>query len=212
MGIQDVVRWLLPKEDHFYEFLQKQAQVAHDAALVLREFVDADSGAEVRTRVQELEHKGDELFHGLEEALAKTFVTPIDREDLQKLSSELDDILDLINSAVRAASLYGVERPTEAMKRQFELLVECTRIINDAMVYLRKSDYEKLIEVIRGVRKLEKDADTAFREAMSHLFKSEEIDAKRLLREKEVLEGLENALDHCDRFAGTLANLAVKHG
>ncbi len=66
----------------------------------------------MRLAVQDLEHKGDNIYHQMEEALAKTFVTPIDREDLQKLSAELDDILDLTNGAMRTAVLYGVEKPT----------------------------------------------------------------------------------------------------
>src|SRR4051794_18871413 len=102
MGLASVVRWLLPREDHFYDFLEGQAVVAHEAAVAIIPFREGRPAAEVRIAVQELEHKGDKIFHDLEEALAKTFVTPIDREDIQKLSSELDDISDLINGAMRA--------------------------------------------------------------------------------------------------------------
>jgi uncharacterized protein Yka (UPF0111/DUF47 family) len=212
MGIQDVVRWFLPREDHFYDYLEKQAVVAHEGAQAMLEFARGVASLKVRERVQELEHKGDELFHGLEAALARTFVTPIDREDLQKLSSELDDVLDLINGAIRAADLYGLDAPTEPMRRQMDILVSCTQTLMEAMPLLRRHAYDQLREVVRAVRACEKDGDAVYREAVSQLFKAADVDAKRLLREREVLEDLENAIDYCDRLAGTLTNLAVKHG
>src|SRR5579862_4355770 len=109
--LQSVVRWLLPKEDHFYGYLERQGDVAHEGAKALRAFKEGKALSEVRVQVEDLEHDGDKFFHELLDALAKTFVTPIDREDLQRLSAELDDILDRMNSAVRAASLMGVLKP-----------------------------------------------------------------------------------------------------
>src|SRR5664279_37488 len=108
MGLQAIVRWFLPREDQFYGVLEDQAAVAQEAA---------------RTAGQELEHKGDRIAHEVEESIARTFVTPIDREDLQKLSQELDDVLDLMNGAARACVLYGVERPTAPMVGLIDKLV-----------------------------------------------------------------------------------------
>src|ERR1700761_6805182 len=115
MGLQSVVRFLLPREDHFYDFLERQAIVAHKAPVCLRAFGEGEV-SRVREAVQILEHDGDKIVHEMEEALARTFVTPIDREDLQKLSSELDGVLDLTNGAIRACVLLGVDKPTDAMK------------------------------------------------------------------------------------------------
>jgi uncharacterized protein Yka (UPF0111/DUF47 family) len=117
MSLQSVIRFLLPKEDHFYTFIEKQAEVAHQGAVALSKFGNGGGSAkEVRDAVQLLEHAGDKLVHEMEEALARTFVTPIDREDLQSLSSELDDIIDMTNAAARVCDLYGVENPTPPMK------------------------------------------------------------------------------------------------
>ncbi len=213
MGLQAFVRWFLPREDHFYGFLEDQAAVAQEAALAVARFKDESVSAEdVRHAVQELEHKGDRIAHEVEESLARTFVTPIDREDLQKLSQELDDVLDLMNGAARACVLYGVERPTEPMIRLIDKLVECTEVLKRALPHLRAHEYQALIEASREVRKLEKDGDTVFRTAVSALFKNQSIDAKQLLREREVLEHLENSIDHCQHVGSTLANLAIKHG
>jgi len=213
MGLQDVVRWFLPKEDHFYDFVERQAAVAHEASLALCEFkLEGTTASSVREKVQALEHKGAAIVHELEEALAKTVVTPIDREDLQKLSKELDDILDLMNGAVRASVLFGVSQPTEPMKKLIDKLSECTEVLKDAVPKLRHHKYEELIECSRTLRKLEKDADIVFRDAVSQLFRDDAVDAKKLMREREVLDDLENAIDHCEHVSATLANLAVKHG
>jgi predicted phosphate transport protein (TIGR00153 family) len=212
MALQDVVRWFLPREDHFYRFLEKQAVVAHRGAQALGEFKPGKKIEDVQAAVQLLEHEGDKVVHELEEALQKTFVTPIDREDLQQLSSELDDILDLTNSATRACALFGVNTPTPPMLQLIEVLIRATSELETALPLLAKHDYAGLMKTSRSIRQLEKDADTVFRSALSRLFRDEAVDAKELLREKEVLENLEHAIDRCERVGNTLANLAVKHG
>lgn len=213
MGIQDIIRFILPREHHFYDHLEQQAQVAVDGALALQKFGNnGATAAQIREKVQEIEHAGDRIVHEMEESLAKTFVTPIDREDLQKLSSELDSILDLMNGAIRACVMLGVDTPTQPMKNLIDVIVKATATINQAIPKLRKHEYEAIVGLARDVRKIEKEADTIYREAISALFRDDSVDAKVLIRQKTVLEDLENAVDECDSVADILANLAVKHG
>ncbi|MFO0729212.1 MAG: DUF47 family protein [Myxococcota bacterium] len=211
MVLQRLVNFLVPREEHFFDFLEQQADVAHQGAQALASFKTSDPKT-VRQAVQDLEHKGDGLVHSMEDALAKTFVTPIDREDLQQVSSQLDDILDFTNAAARAAVLFGVTRPSEAMMKLMDILVRCTEELAKELPQLRKKGYSSLIETSRTLRKLEKDGDTIFRDAVSALFHDPTVDAKVLLREREILEDLENAIDRCERVAETLALLSVKHG
>ena len=212
MGLQSIIRWLIPREHHFYDYVEQQAVIAHLAAVTLAEFKEEGATAEeIRKKVQTVEHQGDKLVHDLEEALAKTFVTPIDREDLQRLSSDLDTITDLINSGARACAWFGVDRPNEPMVKLMEHLVACTAVLKDALPSLRKHDYSDLVECGRTLRGMEKEADTVYREAVSKLFKTE-TDARVILREKEVLDDFESAVDHCENVGHTLVNLAVKHG
>jgi uncharacterized protein len=213
MSIQDVIRFLLPREDHFYGFLEKQAKVAHEGAKALAKFTDDEHTAEqARAAVQKCEHEGDAIVHAMEEALAKTFVTPIDREDLQRLSSELDTVLDLTNGAIRACTMLGVEQATAPMQKLVKILVDCTHRIDVVMPKLRRHEYSDIVNCTRELRKIEKDADTVYREAISSLFKDSAVDAKKLIREKTVLEDLENAIDQCDSIGDILANLAIKNG
>lgn len=212
MGIQDVIRFFLPREDHFYDFLERQAKAAHEGAKALSKFSTNGTTAEqARDAVQKIEHEGDRIVHEMEEALAKTFVTPIDREDLQKLSSELDGVLDLTNGAIRACVMLGVEKPTEPMKELIAIIVRATEKLDETIPKLRKHKYSDIVVDARELRKIEKEGDRVYREAISRLF-NDVNDAKVLIREKTVLEDLENAIDACDSIADTLANLSVKHG
>ncbi len=213
MNLQGLIRLLIPRDDRFYDFLERQADAACLGVEALSRISDpAVSAHEVREAVQVHEHEGDKVVHEMEEALAKTFVTPLDREDLQRLSAQLDDVLDLANGTARACVLYGVERPTEPMVGLIGVLVRCTRLLREAMPRLRRHEYTALLEASRAMRTLEKEGDGIFREAISALFHADSIDALRILREKEVLEDLENAIDQCEMVADTFANLAVKHG
>ncbi len=208
MGIQDAIRWLVPKEEQFFDILEEQAKTAREAIAAFMAEDDVKKASEV---MQDHEHAGDRLVHKMEEALAKTFVTPIDREDLHLLCSELDDILDLANGAARAAMLFGVEAWTPAMRELMRVLHECTIVVDKAIPKLRKHGYGEVVEAARELRKLEKEGDRIYKAEVSRLFKDGTVDAKVLLREKAVLDDLENALDHCDELASVLANLAVKH-
>jgi uncharacterized protein Yka (UPF0111/DUF47 family) len=213
MGIQDLVRWLLPKEDHFYDLLERQATIGRNAADALAAFAEEGATANsIAARVQELEHEGDRVVHEVEDALAKTFVTPIDREDIQSLSDHLDDVIDLTNYAARACVLLGVERPSEPMVRLFQILVESTHALADAMPNLRQHRYAELIVANRNLRALEKKGDRVYRSAVSELFRTPDINVRELLREREVLDDLESAIDRCEIVGNVLATLAVKHG
>jgi uncharacterized protein Yka (UPF0111/DUF47 family) len=213
-SFQAFVRWLLPRETHFFETLESQAAFCAEASKELLLLFPPSSlpFVEVKERISALEHRADVLVVKMEEALAKTFVTPLDREDLRQLSGQLDDIVDLINLAVRTAHLYGLKSPFPDMQVLSETLAKCTKLICESVACLRKHDYSTLLDMSRQARQYEKDADTIFRQAVSGLFSDEAIGFKELLKRKEVLEGLENAVDACDGATETLCNIAVKHG
>ncbi|HEU4407633.1 MAG TPA: DUF47 family protein [Polyangiaceae bacterium] len=211
MGLQDVIRLVLPKEETFFNVMEKQALVLHRAAGELARLGEGADPEAVRDAVQAIEHEGDKLTHEVEEALAATFVTPIDREDIQKLSAELDDILDTCNRTARSFVLFRVKTATPPMLKLFGLLCDCTEKLSVALPALRKSAYDELREASRAIKALEKQGDTVFRQAVSDLFDDPAIDAKAVLKQKEVLEDLESAIDQCEDVAEFLAHLAVKN-
>jgi uncharacterized protein Yka (UPF0111/DUF47 family) len=211
MSANALIRWLLPREDHFFTYLETLAAAAHSAALAMATFKEGQTPPAIRDRVQEIEHQGDRAVHQMLEALGRSFATPIDREDLQKLSKRMDDIIDHTNAAARACVLFGVEKPTRPMCLLADKLVESTSALATAIAQLRARAWGQLIADARRVAMLEKDGDHIYRDAMHALFHDPAIDAKTILREKEVLEDLEKAIDSCDSVADILTNLAVKN-
>lgn len=209
--LQGLVRFLLPRDDHWFDMLEELGRLGQQASKALLDF-GVQTAVQVRDSVQSIEHKADDVVRRMEEDLARTFVTPIDREDLHRLTTELDDIIDLMNLSARCFTLYHVGEPTEAMRNIMGRLEVATSMIAEAMPKLRTHQYQALIEDGRKIRAIEKEADTIYRNAISELFSKESIDPRELLKQKEALDDLENAVDHCDRVADTLANLAVKHG
>lgn len=214
MGIQDVIRWFLPREHHFYDFLERQSKLAREAAVELSGFAAGKSELEAAyLKVEEQERLGDRAVEEMEDALARTFVTPIDREDLHHLSSQLDDVLDQIYSTIRSCDLLGVSPLSEPMKKMVAELLGCAELLDDAVPRLRKHEYSAIVDATRKIRQRERDADRVYGEGVSALFADgEERSPRVLIREKTVLDGLERAVDFCDNAANTLTNLAVKHG
>lgn len=212
MALQDMVRWFLPRSDDFFVFIERQAQMAHIGAKAFAGFVPGASAEEIAKLVEKHEGDGDKIVEELEDALQRTFVTPIDREDLQRLSSELDDILDFTHQAARSCVLFGVTSPTTAMTELIALVVTSTQHLEAAVPLLRKHDFAALMKASRTLRQDEHKADEVYRAALSALFRDDAKNAKDVIREMKVLEHLKRAVDRCEHVAHTLANLAVKHG
>ncbi len=210
--MKSLIRWLVPREDHFFTFLEREAVIAHEATVALRSLAEGSSPEEVSRAVSEIERRGDAIVREMEEALAKTFVTPIDREDLLRLSQEIDDVTDAVNLAARYFHIYRVPEVTQPMRELIAILVESAALMKDALPSLRKGDWPTLMETARSLRALEKVGDEHFREGVRALFDAEGLTARDLLRQKEILDDLENAVDRIERVGNTLANLSVKHG
>jgi uncharacterized protein len=213
MSINSVIQFFLPKEDKFYSILEDQTNLIHETTQKLATFSEANTTSkDVSFLVQELEHKGDNFVELMENELAKTFVTPIDREDLHALSVQLDDIADFCNHAVRSAVLFGIDQPTEAMKKLMSLLVKCTRHLNDVVPSLRKKTFSDFFVVKGAIKELEKEADDIYRSEVVKLYNAAKNDFSTFFAQKEVLDKLENAIDRTEDISQYLATLAVKNG
>jgi predicted phosphate transport protein (TIGR00153 family) len=220
MGVQDLIRILVPKDESFFDFLEQQAALAHEGAVELAK-LKSEPPKQVQETVHAVEKRGDKVAHDLEDALARTFVTPLDREDIHKLSVHLDDILDRAYAAASAFVMFGVEKPSEPSLAFLECLIRATKELKDVLPSLRKHDFDTIRQTARDVKSIEKEGDQIYRSAMTSLFSSKpdaqgpyrgaDIDARALIREKEILEILEEAVDDCEDAAEFLANLAVKH-
>lgn len=212
MSLQQVIDFFLPRETRFYDYLELQAQVARQAVPVLARFVEGDKDhVGIRRDVTAFEKEGDGIVEKMLTALSKTFVTPIDREDLQRLSKKLDDVVDFINMTARSIGIFGVEEPTPAMGELLKVLQQCCDLLSEIVPLLRRKAYDQLIKECQRMHQLEKAGDKVFRNELSRLFHDPAIDAKEILRVREILDHLETAIDACDRVAEELMNVAVKH-
>jgi uncharacterized protein Yka (UPF0111/DUF47 family) len=212
LALKDILNWFLPREDVFYALIEKLAELLEATAKAFVQFTEGMPAEQVFEAVKVIENEADKLVYESEEQFAKVFVTPIDREDIQALIVAIDDIIDIIYLTARTFVLYGVKTPSAPMAEQMKLLVVLGTCLRAEIPALRLHQYDKLIAAGRVIREHEKAGDKIFREAVAELFHNPAIDAKILLRDKELLEDLESAVNKFEFVAERLKNLAVKHG
>jgi predicted phosphate transport protein (TIGR00153 family) len=208
MGLKE---WLLPPEREFFDLLDKQAGFVLEGAHALRDLVNdfRDVGAK-RKHIKDIEHKGDETVHTIYEALNKTFITPIDREDITALASDLDNVLDLVDAAANRMDLYAIPEPSQAMLDFAEVIVEAAAALQKAVGMIRDMKNADLVEKICvEVNRLENVADDLLNTSVAALF--QELDVVRILKYKEILERLEAATDYCEDVANVLSDIVAKN-
>ncbi len=200
---------LVPRERRFYQLFDEQMTSIVAAAQLLRDGLhDLPSLAGTQQRIKDLEHVGDEVTHELVRTLNRTFVTPFDREDIYALSSGLDDVLDYIEEIGDTVTLYKIERIPAAALEMIELICSAVLELQKGVSKLEglKGVEEHGIEVHR----LENLGDTASRHAIGELF-SGQTDALEVIKLKEFLTLLEDALDRCEDVANILEAITIKN-
>jgi predicted phosphate transport protein (TIGR00153 family) len=154
------------------------------------------------------EQEGDRITHDIHQRLNSTFVTPIDREDILELTSDLDDIIDLIDEVADYLGLYKIEAPMEQSQRMAHILLQATRQIDAAMPRLRT--FQDLSHFTVEVNRLENDGDRISRNAIASLFDNG-IDPMVVIRWKDIFERLEEAIDATERVANILEGIVIKN-
>ncbi len=203
--------WIIPQERQFFDMLERLAATVDDGARALQDMIRDfhDVGAK-RRRIKDIEHQGDDLTHDVFEALNRTFITPIDREDIQSLASSLDDILDMIDAAANRLYLYGVDRPTEAMVELADTIAQSTLLLKKAVGMIRNMKQGDEVERIAvEVHHLENVADDLMNNSIAALFK--DPDPIRIIKLKEITERLEQATDDCEDVANVLSDIVAKN-
>lgn len=197
-----------PVESAFYEQFTQQAQHLITGAGLLAEMFQAASDHEdVARRMRDAEHAADETTHAIVRKVNSTFVTPFDREDIYALASGLDDVMDKMDEAVDMMLLYEVKALPPAVLEQVELIRRCAEVTAEAMPRLRSM--KELSEYWIEVNRLENAGDKNHRRILAHLF-SGEYKALEVLKLKDVVETLEDAIDAFEKVANTVEQIAVK--
>lgn len=205
------MRLFLPKQSVFFNLFKDLNSCLIEITNLFYDFSQKFSDfEEFAVKAKEIEKKADSKTHAIINALNKTFVTPIDREDIYLLAHEFDDVIDLIENVMHNIYIYEVTQ-------KFDLAVEFSALFKEVAVYfedllqcLQKPKYtEKLMDLIIKIHNLEDKGDVIFIEAMRKLFK-ESTDPIMTIKMKDIFENLENAMDKCQRVSDIIEGIIVK--
>jgi predicted phosphate transport protein (TIGR00153 family) len=200
-----------PKEIDFFEIFDRASVNVTKAASLLVDLMENFDNIEARAKeIYEVEQEGDILTHEIMKNLNKTFITPIDREDLHSLAASMDDVLDLIWGAVDRMMVFKIRETTkEAISMSKDLLVT-TEVMHKAIKNLKEKNYSHVQDYCIEINRLENRIDRDFRDALGKLF-DEVKDPILIIKWKEIYEHLEDASDRCEDVANVLEAIVLKY-
>jgi uncharacterized protein len=201
---------LIPKEERFYDdFAAMAEQIRHGAGL-LDEMMAPDKPVwDKADEIKEVEHKCDFLTHEIIQRLNRTFVTPLDREDIHALARSLDDVMDSIDAAATLVRLYRLDTVRFGARELAQIITASTHQVRLALDALEK--HKGILGHAVEINRLENEADRIHQQAVSRLF-DDERDPLVVIKWKETLDFLEDATDRCEDVANVLEGVVVKNG
>jgi uncharacterized protein len=209
---------LLPREGNFFELFNQHGNHIVEGArafiLLIQNYADLDLREKYGNEVGNAERSADRVTAEVNRLLHKTFITPIDREQIHGLINAMDDILDLLQDATETMALYDVRAMTEEVLRLGDLSAKCCERVQHAVSLLPKisqpATAEAAIKTCEEIDKLESDADRVMRSAMSKLFR-EETDVRELIKLKTIYEQLESISDRCEDVANLIEGVVLEN-
>lgn len=215
MIIDRLVRFLLPRQDVFFKLLEEIAAKMETSATVFGELANVsglEKFAAIAGQLKPLETEADHLCHQLYEQLDRTFVTPIDREDLAHLTKALDDVIDGMEHSAAFVALFRFDVLTEPMQQMVRITTRTVSQLRQAVGCLRDFGHPELIHgPTVAVHTLENEADSVYRGAIQALFGGN-IEARELVRQKDMLFSLEMGVDVCEDAMDVIRSVVVKNG
>jgi predicted phosphate transport protein (TIGR00153 family) len=200
---------LIPREETIYaDFIAMADQLKVGARLLEEMFAPEPPLADKAHEIKEVEHKCDHLTHEIIQRLNRTFVTPIDREDIHSLARTLDDVMDSIDNAAALVPLYRIDRVRSGARELAKIITSSCDEVRRAVQALEKG--QGVLESAVEINRLENEADRIHQRAVGQLF-DEERDPMMVMKWKEILDLLEDATDRCEDVANLLENVVVKN-
>jgi len=200
---------VIPRSESFYGLFERAAaNLADTAGLLLKLLTDFHDPEAAHAEIRQREHDGDEITHQIMRALNTTFITPFDREDIHRLASQMDDILDGIEAVADLLVLHQIEQPLPEMRQQAGVLAKATDQTYQAMAGLRS--LSGLDQYWVEINRLENEGDRIYRKTVARLF-SGDFKAMDVLKWKDLVDQLEAAIDKSEDVANTLESIVLKH-
>jgi len=203
---------LMPTEGKFFDLFNQHAALCVKGAQEMVGLMTNFDDLENRTHaIESIEKQADKITYATVDLLHKTFITPIDRDDIHKLITRMDDILDMLEDAAQTISLYDLQAVTPEAKRLAELCLACCEKVQQAVGLLHNMDNSRqIIALCEEIDRLESDADHVMRAAMSKLFR-DEPDVRNLIKLKAIYEILETVTDRCEDVANIIEGIIVEN-
>lgn len=203
---------LLPKEGRFYDLFNAHAEqvvrASRELVLLMQDFGNAEAHARL---IDEAEHSADRITAEAMRLLHKTFITPIDREQIHQLVNAMDDICDLIQDVTESITLYDVRVITPEMMRLADVALKCCERVKDVIALLERDGHaEAVLKTCDEIDRLESDADRELRSAISRLFR-EEQDVREIIKLKVIYEQLEAITDRCEDVANLAEGVVLEN-
>jgi len=207
---------IFPREVEFFDLLEKQAAIVREGAAALARCLERKPPFEailaMSEQIHSIENDGDDLVHQLMDRLNKTFLTPLDREDIYQLCVRMDDILDYIDAVAKRLVTFKIEVLTP-QAIEFVRIIECSVSEVEGGVRLLR-DLRRHAEIVRQcarINQLENEADQVMREALNRLFNGDKPDPIHVLKWKDLYEHLEIATDKCEDVADVIQTVLMKY-
>ena len=203
---------LMPREGRFFDLFNEHAEQIVQGSRELVALMTNHDDLERRTyNIESIEKRADKITRTTIELLHKTFITPIDREDIHQLISKMDDILDLIEDSAQLMFLYDVRDPTPEAKKLSEICVTCCENVKAAVALLSNMDNAaEIMAICTDIDRLESEADHVMRGAIARLFR-DEPDVRELIKLRTVYEHLETVTDRCEDVANILQGIVLEN-
>jgi predicted phosphate transport protein (TIGR00153 family) len=199
---------LIPKDKKFFEMFAKVSANLTEGAMLLQDILKNPTDVSPRiSKLQDVEHHGDEITHNIIRMLNKSFITPFDREDIHRLTSSLDDVLDFVNAAAVRMTMYRIKLPPPETAYLAGLIVSQSEELSKGVALLEKR--QRVLDHCAEVTRLEQEADRVTRQAIAELFEREK-DPVQLIKLKELYEVLETATDKAKDAANVLEGVVLK--
>ena len=202
----------LPRDEKFYDFFEAGAKKVVEAAVQLEELIKDFRDVPLRAKqIKDTEHEGDVITHDTIEMLNKTFITPLDREDIHDLITSLDDVLDYVEACAERLNLFKIAKTTDEARLLVGILVKAVKEVEQAVFKLRRlKGADSIMKNCVEINRLENEGDFVGRTAVAKLFEGEP-NPLEVIKWNEIYETLENAIDRCEDVANVLEGIVLKN-